>query len=565
MPIALSGGPCRCASAPRRGHDSTKRDEAQREAAGGGREATRPDVKKNSSKTACCSPYCFVLLRKVSSLPELIPDMSINNWYWMYKDSRLHAYFNNLRQKEPTMKTKTSKIHRQQPEKKTAVSLKHMHSHVCGIDVGANSIFICTPVKGELEIREYSTFTSDLKAMVEWLKACGITSCAMESTGVYWIPIFDIIEASGIEVILVNAHHLRTVPGRKTDVKDCEWIQQLHSYGLLRGSFRPTKEILPLRAYVRQRNRLFEKGAQEVLLMQKALTQMNVRLEMVISDITGLTGMRIIKAIIDGERNPHTLACLRDQRCQKNEEEIAKGLEGTYQQEHVFALKQSYEAYQFFHAQILECEKNVEQELTRLHEVHFSEVRSEECKSNKVNRRNKTIANRSAYYFDAPHKVEMCTGVNLLEIPGIEASTIVKILSEVGTDMSRWATAAHFASWLGLCPGNRISGGKVLSSRTKPCSNRVAQALRIAANTLYRSKTALGSFFRRMRAKFGAPKAITAAAHKMARIIYHMLRYKKSFQELGADYYDKQYRDRVLASLRKRARELGFNVVPMAI
>jgi hypothetical protein len=390
----------------------------------------------------------------------------------------------------------------------------------------------------------------------------------MESTGVYWIPIFDIIEASGIEVILVNAHHVKTVPGRKTDVKDCQWIQQLHSYGLLRGSFRPTKEILPLRAYVRQRSRLFEKGAQEVLLMQKALTQMNIRLTMVVSDITGLTGMKIIKAIIDGERDPHTLATFRDYRCQKDKEEIAKGLEGTYQEEHVFALEQSYEAYQFFHAQILECEKNIEKELTKLHEaleIRPTQVQdSESLKNNKTRRRNKTIANRSAYYFDAPEKVEKCTGVNLLEIPGMEASTLVKILSEIGTDMNRWPTADHFVSWLGLCPGNKISGGKVLSSRTKPSSNRVAQALKVAAHTLYRSKTALGSFFRRMRAKFGAPKAITATAHKMAKILYHMLKSKKSFRELGADYYENQYQNRVLASLKKRARELGFDVVPLA-
>lgn len=476
------------------------------------------------------------------------------------------------------MNAKNTKSKKQQPEKKALTPLKNINYSVCGIDVGANSVFVCAQVGEELEIREYSTFTADLKAMIEWLKSCKVTSCAMESTGVYWIPIFDVIEASGIEVILVNAYHVKTVPGRKTDVKDCQWLYQLHSYGLLRGSFRPTKEILPLRAYVRQRSRLFEKGAQEVLLMQKALTQMNVRLTMVVSDITGLTGMKIIRAIIDGERDQHKLASLRDHRCQKDVMEIAKGLEGTYQEEHVFALKQSYEAYQFFHAQVLECERNIERELTRLHESlyqhkgkdseaialpdekveNFSEL------TKKAKRRNKTIANRSAYYFDAPEKVEKCTGVNLLEIPGMEASTLVKILSEIGTDMSRWPTADHFASWLGLCPGNKISGGKVLSSRTKPSSNRVAQALRIAANTLYRSQTALGSFFRRMRAKFGAPKAVTAVAHKLARIIYHMLKSKKSFVELGADYYESQYQNRVIASLKKRAKEFGLDLVRMA-
>jgi transposase len=457
---------------------------------------------------------------------------------------------------------KSIKTKKQQPEKKALIPLNHVNPSVCGIDVGATSIFVCAPVNGELEIREYSTFTADLKAMVEWLHTCKIVSCAMESTGIYWIPIYDIIDASGIEVILVNAHHVKTVPGRKTDVKDCQWIQQLHSYGLLRGSFRPTKEILPLRAYVRQRSRLFEKGAQEVLLMQKALTQMNVRLTMVVSDITGLTGMKIIKAIIDGERDPHKLACLRDYRCQKDKEEIAKGLEGTYQEEHVFALNQSYEAYQFFHAQILKCEESIEKELNKLYQS--VEGQSVQVKKSSVKGRNKTIANRSAYYFDAPEKVEKCIGVNLLEMPGMEANTLVKILSEIGTDMSRWPTADHFASWLGLCPGNKISGGKVLSSRTKPSSNRVAHALRIAAHTLYRSKTALGSFFRRMRAKFGAPKAITATAHKMAKILYHMIKSKKNFRELGLNYYESQYQKRVIASLKKRAKEFGFDVIPLA-
>ncbi|MGE0207457.1 MAG: IS110 family transposase [Candidatus Babeliales bacterium] len=467
------------------------------------------------------------------------------------------------------MGRKTTKSSKQEPEKKALIPLNKFNPSACGIDVGASSVFVCAPANGELEIREYSTFTGDLKAMVGWLKSCKVTSCAMESTGVYWIPIFDIIEESGIEVILVNAHHVKTVPGRKTDVKDCQWIQQLHSYGLLSGSFRPTKEILPLRAFVRQRSRLFEKGAQELLLMQKALTQMNVRLKMVVSDISGLTGMRIIKAIIDGERNPYTLASLRDYRCQKDKEEIAKGLEGTYQQEHVFALKQSYEAYQFFHTQISECEINIEKELNQIQQLQTVESQSvqieekEKLKGRKTIRRNKTIANRSAYYFDAPKKVEECTGVNLLEIPGMEANTLVKILSEIGTDMSRWPTVDHFVSWLGLCPGNKVSGGKVLNSRTKSCSNRVAQALRVAAHTLYRSQTALGSFFRRMRSKFGAPKAITATAHKMARIIYHMLTSKKGFRELGGDYYENQYRERVLASLKRRAKEFGFDVVPL--
>jgi transposase len=444
-------------------------------------------------------------------------------------------------------------------EQKSIEGLSKINHYVAGIDVGANSIFVCAPINGILEIREYSTFTSDLKAMVAWLKSCNITSCAMESTGVYWIPVYDLIEEHGIKVVLENAYHLKCVPGRKTDVKDCQWIQQLHSYGLLRGSFRPDKEILPLRAYVRQRSRLFEKGAQEVLLMHKALTQMNIRLNMVISDLTGLTGMTIIKAIIDGEQDPKKLASLRDRRCKKNEEEIAKGLEGTYQEEHLFALKQSYEAYQFFHQQILTCEKAIEKELIK------NKIGLEEEQIEKAKGRKKTIANQSAYYFDAPKLAQNCTQVDLLEIPGFEANTVIKLISEIGLDMSRWPTADHFASWLGLCPSNKISGGKILSSKTKPTSNKAAQALRIAANALYRSPTALGAFFRRMRAKLGAPKAITAAAHKLSRILYNMLRFKKKFKELGQEYYERQHKERVLKSLRKKAKEFGFSLTPEAI
>jgi transposase len=457
----------------------------------------------------------------------------------------------NIKSKKQSLAKKTAK--------KPADSLHSINPLVAGIDIGANSVFVCAPCNGLLEVREYSTLTADLKTMVKWLKSCSVKSCAMESTGVYWIPVYDLIEENGIEAVLVNAYHIKNVPGRKTDVKDCQWIQQLHSYGLLRGSFRPSKDILPLRAYVRQRSRLFEKGAQEVLLMHKALTQMNIRLNMVISDLTGLTGMRIIKAIIDGERNSKVLASLRDRRCQKNEMEIAKGLEGNYQDEHIFALQQAYEAYQFFHQQILDCEKAIKKELEK------NQTELVEDKQTGTKSRSKTIANQSAYHFDAPKLVLNCTQVNLLEIPGFEANTIVKILSEVGTDMSRWPTSGHFASWLGLCPGNKISGGKILSSKTRLTSNKAAQALRIAANALYRSKTALGAFFRRMRAKLGAPKAITAAAHKLAKVLYNMLKFKKSFRELGNDYYEAQYKKRLLASMKKRAKELGFCLVPLTV
>ena len=439
-------------------------------------------------------------------------------------------------------------------------SLSPINQKVAGIDIGANSIFVCISLKGKWEVREYLTFTVDLKAMAKWLRTHKITSVAMESTGVYWIPVFDILEKSGFEVLLVNAHHVKNVPGRKTDVKDCQWIQQLHSYGLLRASFRPTQEILPLRAFVRLRSRLFESASVQIQLMHKALTQMNIKLRPVLNDITGETGMKIIKSIVAGERDPKKLASYRNYRCKKSEDEIAKALEGNFLKEHLFALKQSLNAYEFFQAQILECEQNIKETLKSLHKKNESES-IERVKKNFSKSKKKTASNRSPYYFEAGISVEKAIGVNLLEIPGMDAPTIIKILSEIGTDMTRWPTVKHFTSWLALCPGNKISGGKVLSSRTKPTNNRAAQALRMAANSLYKSQSALGAFFRRMRARLGAPKAITAAAHKIAKILYIMLRDKKSFQEIGEHYYENRYRKRVLSSLIKKAEVFGYHLV----
>lgn len=446
--------------------------------------------------------------------------------------------------------------------------LSLLNPKCAGIDVGASELFVCVAKNSsEQEVRAFPTFTSDLRNMIGWLKNSGVKSVAMESTGVYWIVPYEILEDAGFEVLLVNARFFKSVPGRKTDVQDCQWIQQLHSYGLLRGSFRPSKEIVELRTYVRQRSRLFESAADQVQLMHKALTQMNIQLNLVISDITGVTGLNIIQAILQGERDPKTLANLSVGGCRKNIAIIAKALEGNFRKEHLFALEQAHEAYEFFHRQIRKCEGAIElilssMQLDSLLSLPPSDNEQTSTPSSTKTCARKTKGNRSPYYFNAPEAIKKITVADLTTIPGIDANTAMKILSEIGTDTSQWAHAKAFASWLGLCPGNKISGGKILSSRTKPSDNRAAQALRMAASTLYRSKTALGAFFRRMRARLGAPKAITATAHKLARILYRMLTNGKNYREVGENYYEQQYQARVVANLTKRAEEFGFILVP---
>ena len=455
--------------------------------------------------------------------------------------------------------TKTTKSSKTKP-----AQLSLLNPKCAGIDVGATELFVCIAKNSsEQEVRSFSTFTADIQSMIRWLKDNQVESVAMESTGVYWIPPYELLDKAGFEVLLVNARFFKSVPGRKSDVQDCQWIQQLHSYGLLRGSFRPSNDIVELRAYVRQRSRLFKSAGVQVQLMQKAFTQMNIQLHNVISDITGVTGLNIIRAILEGKRDPNILADLSTHGCQKKRDLIVKALEGNYRKEHVFALEQAYEAYEFFHKLIHKCENAIQEILTSLPQQ--LPPQNLDCKELPIPNKKcskKTTSNRSPYHFNAPIAIQKITKSDLTTIPGIDANTAMKILSEIGIDMSQWPNAKAFASWLGLCPGNKISGGKVLSSKTKPSDNITAQALRMAASSLYRSKTAIGAFFRRLRARLGAPKAITAAAHKLARILYRMLSNGTNYWEVGENYYEQQYQARVVANLTKRAEELGFMLVP---
>lgn len=424
--------------------------------------------------------------------------------------------------------------------------LVHINACAAGIDIGSKSHFVAVPEGVDPEpVREFSTFTDDLERLADWLTSCGVTTVAMESTGIYWIPVFEILESRGVEVMLVNARHVKNVPGRKSDVLDCQWLQQLQTYGLLRGAFRPVDQVVALRAYVRQRATLVKVSGSHIQHMQKAMAQMNLQLHNVVSDITGVTGMRIIKAILAGERDPHKLAAFRDKRCKNDVKTIARSLRGNFRLEHLFSLRQAVELYEFYLAKIDECDRQI-----------LAQLKAFDAKDTEG----------SSGGGEPPASIEEAlmrmSGVDLTDIDGIDTASALKIIAEIGIDMSRWKTDKHFTSWMSLAPGAKISGGKILSSSTKKNANRAAQAFRMAAFSLSRSKSYLGGYFRRMKARLGAPKAITATARKIATIVYAMLKNRTSYIDLGQDYYENRYQTRLVQNLKRKANHLGFELVP---
>jgi len=448
-----------------------------------------------------------------------------------------------------------AKQKRQTKMKVQVNALEHINPHAAGIDVGAEEVYVAVPPDGDSEsVRAFPTFTADLRRLAEWLNACRIETVAMEATGVYWIPLYEILEAEGFEVCLVNARHLKNVSGRKTDVLDCQWIQQLHTYGLLNPSFRPPEQIVAIRSLVRHREMLVRYRSAHIQHMQKALTLMNVRLTNVLSDITGVTGLKIIRAILGGERNPKQLAQLRDERCKKSQAEIAKSLEGHYKREHLFALKQAVELYDFYDQQLKACDAELE--------AMYQEFDPPEDPGTPPPKPHTQKRRKNQAYFDLAPALYRLSGVDLTQIDGVDELTVQKVLSEIGTDMSKWPTVKHFTSWLRLCPNNKITGGKVIQSGVQPTKNRASVALRIAAASLKTSDSALGAYFRRMRARLGTPAAITATAHKLARIIYFMLKNRLPYHDFGSDYYEQQYRTRMLRNLNRRAAMLGFRLEP---
>lgn len=439
---------------------------------------------------------------------------------------------------------------RKRPATQAAISLTHPNA--AGIDIGSAAHFVAVPPDRDDEpVREFASFTADLHRLADWLDACGVDTVAMESTGVYWIPLYELLESRGFTVLLVNARHVKNVSGRKSDVLDCQWLQQLMSFGLLHGAFRPTEQVCVLRCLSRQRTMLLRSQGRFVQHMQKALTQMNIQLANVIADVAGETGQKILRAIVAGERDGQTLAQLRNSRIRASEEQIAKSLQGSWRAEHLFALKQALDAFDFCGTQLAECDAQVQAQLQALH------VREDEPAKGKKRGRA-----RNAPKFDLRTQLFQMCGVDLTRIDGIDVTTALVVVSEVGADMGKFPSDKHFASWLGLCPGTKITGGKVMSGKTKRCANRAAQALRLAAAALRSSRSALGAYYRRLCARMDKPKAVTAAAHKLARLIYAMLTKGEEYTDRGQDYFEERYRLRVLHNLAQKAKALGMQLVP---
>lgn len=429
-----------------------------------------------------------------------------------------------------------------------------------GADIGAEEIYVAVPAdRDEEPVRHFPTFTQDLHRLADWLERCRIRTIAMEATSVYWIPLYEILEARGLKVCLVNARHVKHVPGRKSDVSDCQWLQYLHSVGLLRASFRPDPEIRVLRSYWRHRESLVQMASQHVQHMAKALDQMNLQVHHVLSDITGVSGMDILAAIVGGERDAQTLADLCQPTVRSSRATMIQALTGNYQREHLFTLRQSLNGYRFYQRQVMELDQELQQQMQ---ELFPGEEGSESPPPSSKNTAPKRQHN--APHFDLHGELYRIAKVDLCEVPGISTMVAQTILSEVGPDLSRFPNMASFVSWLGLCPDQRVSGGKVLSSGTRRVKNRAALALRLGAQALHHAKNYLGEYFRRMKSRLGAPQAITATAHKLARIVYHLLCTKQPYDASVFARQQEQSRRRFEQRLRQQAHKLGYHLTPLA-
>jgi transposase len=434
------------------------------------------------------------------------------------------------------------------------IELKNVNLNAAGIDIGAKRHFVAVPEGRDLvSVKEFGVFTADLEEMAEWLYQCGVTSVAMESTGYYWIPVFEFLERKGFEVKLVDARQTKNVSGRKSDMLDCQWQRELHTVGLLKSAFRPPDEVCVVRGFMRQREMLVQASTMHIQHMQKALTQMNLRLSNVVSDITGVTGTRIIKAILKGERDPQILASYRTEECKNSAAVIAASLLGNYRAEHLFALRQAFELYEIYQEKLKECERELMKVVQQ--RPHKTEAEPPPL-GRKLRRRDKVRGD-----IDVRSELYKQTGVDLFRVPGLGPETLLTLSGEVGMDMSPWKTEKLFSSWLGLCPGTKESGGKVLSRRSKRSRNRAAAAFRIAAASLRNSPTALGAFYRRIRARGGEAKAVTATAHKLAKIYYRLLKYGEEYVEAGEKAYEERYQQHRVRSLQKQAALLGFVLV----
>src|ERR1700739_1427763 len=437
------------------------------------------------------------------------------------------------------------------------LSCEVIHPDAAGIDIGNESHYVAVPPSRDSQpVRRFGCTTAELKAMTDWLKQCGIRTIAMQSTSVYWVAVYDILEQAGLEVYLVNARDTKNLPGRKSDVQESQWLMKRPTYGLLRNSLRPSQEIRVMRTYWRQRNDLVRSAGRHILRMQKTLTQMNLQLANVLTDISGATGQAIIKAILAGEHDPHKLAEFRDPRVKASEEQIAQSLEGNWQPDLLFVLKQEQDGYEFCQKQMAECDRQLAQYLQQREDRSHGAPLPEEKRKGRLKKKK-----GNAPQFDLREGLFRMTGTDLTRIDGIDVMTATTVISEAGWDMSKWKREDHFVSWLRLCPDNRISGNKVIGKGRLPTNNPITIAFKMAASTLRLSKTYLGAQFRRFRTRLGAPIAIKAMAAKLARLVYRMLRYGMHTAHKGAAFYELKHRQLQVKQLKWKAAKLGFQIV----
>jgi transposase len=459
--------------------------------------------------------------------------------------------------------SKRPRVRSSQGEARPFDGMRKINPHAAGVDIGAHEIMACVPDGDDQQIvRAFGTYTADLDAWADWFVDRGILTVAMESTGVYWRPLFETLEARGLHCCLISAQAIKHVPGRKSDVLDCQWIQTLHRYGLLKASFHPDADLVARRTLLRHRAQLIQHRAPHVLHRQKALLQMNIQLSQALSDVTGATGQRIIRAMGAGERDPRTLAALRHYRCQKEADEIALALTGTWREEPLFVLKQALARFAFYTTQLNECDAQIEHAFSVI-KPHFDPAPEEPwpLKPTTPPRKPHAHSKHAPASNTRAHILRM-TGVDLVAVHGISASIAQTMLSAIGTDMRKWPDEKHFCSWLGLAPKNESSGGKVRRSRTMKTRNRAAQAFRMAAQSVLRADCALGAFYRRLKGRLGPAQALVATAHKIARTVYHMLKERGPYHDIGAAEYNKRFRERELKYLQKKAAKLGYTLSP---
>jgi transposase len=456
------------------------------------------------------------------------------------------------------MKSKTSKHKNRNKKLSINDPWELINPQAAGVDIGSREHWACVPATAtECPVRTFGTFTEDLEAMATWFKDCGVSSVAMEATGVYWVPLFQILERRGFQVILANARQTKNVAGRKTDALDCQWIQRLHTYGLLQGSFRPADFYCVLRTYLRYRDELISARTTQCQHIHKALQQMNVQLPQVLTDIMGISGLAIIGAILEGERDPVKLAQLAARNVRATPVQIQKALVGDYREEQLFVLRQAWELYHTYEEKIRICDQQIVRETGRCADkVDLSLKPLPARKEGRKPEMDKMAGE------DMREKLYLKFGVDLTAIEGVGLTTALTLLTEVGPDLSRFSTEKHFCSWLGLCPDNRISGGKVLSTRTRRVINRASDALRLAAFSLERSQSALGAYYRRMKTRLGPAEAVTATAHKLARIFYRLIKHGELYVRQGIDAYERKFQERKLYALKKAAKTMGLQLVP---